>query len=161
MKRTTFFAAFACALLILSLLGCGATNHLQSVTLAASGSKSAGGFYNLVGEGGTLQLVAIGNYTNGKGSVITSGVTFDVTVSPDYLVLPNTPPASVLTNATGLMTAVEPFECTWENVGTVDAPSWLLTGSYKVTATYKGVTSSPIYVGVGSAVQAGQKQCGP
>ena len=52
MKRKTLFAALACALLVFSMLGCGTTNHLQSITLSAKASTTTGGFYNLVGEGG-------------------------------------------------------------------------------------------------------------
>src|ERR1700686_4607673 len=54
----TLFAALACALLVFSMLGCGTTNHLQSITLGASlinGVPPSGqaGFFTLQGNGGT------------------------------------------------------------------------------------------------------------
>src|SRR4030088_633916 len=78
-KRKTLFAALACALLVFSMLGCGTTNHLQSITLSAKASTTTGGFYNLVGEGGTLQLVATGNYSSTNHHDLTNVVNYSVT----------------------------------------------------------------------------------
>jgi hypothetical protein len=159
-NRKTLFAALACALLVIGMLGCGTTNNLQTITLTSSGGS---GFFNLKGEGGTLQLLATGNYSSGKTRDLTSVVTYSVTVSPDGEVLP-TPPLTVTTSLTGLMTAVEPFICTWHdaNPDLTKPPAWELTGSYKVTATFGGITSQPVYVGVGSAAGDGPSgACGP
>src|SRR6266481_10026422 len=41
-KRKTLFAALACALLAFSMLGCGTTNHLQSVQLSTSPTAEIG-----------------------------------------------------------------------------------------------------------------------
>src|SRR6202158_1790019 len=53
-NRKTLFPALACALLVFSMLGCGTTNHLQSVTLGASlvngvPVSSQAGFFSLQG----------------------------------------------------------------------------------------------------------------
>lgn len=163
MNRQTFFAALACALLIFSMLGCGTTNHLQTLTLTSSGT---GGLFNVVGEGGTMQLVATANYSNGKSVVLHGeGLTYQISVTPGStdafgfaLGDPTAvPPQTLQLSSTGLLTAVTPFDCTWVDVAQVTTsnpnptPSWLLAGSYAVTATYQGVVSQPVYVGVASA----------
>jgi len=165
-KRTTFFAALACTLLI--LLGCGTTNHLQTITLSVAG----GGLFNLQGEGGTLQLVATGNYSSGNTFDLTNKATYTVTPDGFYLAadgfteipLPD-PPQTVTINNTGLMTAVDPFVCTWYNnePDNTKTPKWSIVGSYKVVATFGGITSQPVYVAVASAVVGGQNNglCGP
>ncbi len=48
------------------------------------------------------------------------------------------------------MTAVAPFVCSWTNVGTSTQPAYQLTGSYKIVASFQGVASQPVYVGVAS-----------
>src|SRR5271157_2607726 len=58
-NRKTLFAALACALLVLSLLGCNAlqtTNKLQTIQITPSSSDKNG--FNLFGKGATVQLVA-------------------------------------------------------------------------------------------------------
>ena len=163
MKRTTFFSAFACALLTFSLLGCGTTNKLQSITLTAKSSGTTGGFFELKGWGGTVQLVATGNYSNSKtkdlSNVVKYAVTPDGTDAGGNAL--SAPPLTVQFSPTGLLTAVDPAVCTYSNVGTTDKPAWVLTGSYKVVATFEGISSQPAFVGVASAVSAGQTQCGP
>ena len=47
-KRKTLFAALACALLVFSMLGCGTTNHLQSITLTPAAGGS--GLFNIKGS---------------------------------------------------------------------------------------------------------------
>ena len=73
-------------------------------------------------------------------------------------------------SSTGLLTAVDPAECTWTNLNqgtTQTQPAWVIDGDYIVTATYKGVTSQPIYVPIGSAAGVVDPnnnptgQCGP
>ena len=80
-KRKTLFAALACALLVFSMLGCGISNHLQSITLSAKTLPVSGGLYNLAGWGGTLQMVATGNYSSSQTHDLSNVVTY--TVTPD------------------------------------------------------------------------------
>src|SRR5579862_9147500 len=70
-NRKTLFTAVVCALLTFSMLGCGTSNHLQSITLNVSlingvAPTSQTGIYNLVGDGGTMQLKATGTYSSGQ-----------------------------------------------------------------------------------------------
>ena len=165
--RTKLFAALLSALSLLGLLGCGQTNHLQTITLSAAGS---GGFFNVKGEGGILQLVATGNYSNSKTKVLTHVVTY--TMTPNGFVNDGSnPPATPLTalsgtiSTTGQVTAVAPFVCTWHDAEpdiTANKPAWVLYGSYQVVATLEGVTSQPLFVGVASAAGDGPSSaCGP
>ncbi len=169
MKRTTLIYVIATALAMLGLLGCGTTNKLQSVTLTPTG---ADGFVNLQGEGATLQFKVVANYTNKQGydqtnkSVYTvTPMGFDVIGNP----LP-APPQTVLMSVTGLMTAVEPFDCSWHDLNSPAdqdpannlKPAWFLSGSYKVVATFKGVDSNPAYIAVASSGGDGPNgECGP
>lgn len=183
MKRTNvFFVALACALVVFSL-GCGTSNKLQSIQLSAAlvngvAPSSQSGFVSLQGNGGTIQLLATGTYSSTKTKDLTNAVTYTVLVDPnnDVDVFGNTllPPCkpgtcpnptqpppyttgTVQYSSTGLITAVQPATCTWENVaplgpgGTVPTPSWFYTGDYVVTATYQGVTSQPFYIPVASS----------
>ena len=174
MKRKTLFAALACALLVFSMLGCGTTNHLQSITLSAKASTTTGGFYNLVGEGGTLQLVATGNYSSTNHHDLTNVVNYSVT--PIGTEVNNgtalaAPPNTITLSPTGLLTAVTPFVCTWEDVSPDPTKfAWFLTGSYTITATFQGITSQPVYIAVASAAgnpmykgvtNNPSQQCGP
>ena len=183
MKRTNILAASGCALLLFSLLGCSTNNHLQSITLnvatvngAAPSSQT--GFVTLQGNGGTIQLQALGQYSNSSTPDITSKVTFNVVVDPsnntdafgNTLVPPcavgscpnptQAPPyasGTVEYSQTGLITAVEPATCTWLDIapittsGTTPTPAWFYSGDYVVTATYGGVTSQPIYIPIASS----------
>jgi hypothetical protein len=165
-NRKTLLPALACALLVFSMLGCGATNHLQSITLSVTSQNgvsltSQSGVYTLLCDGGTLQLAATGNYNNGKTKDLTNQVAFTMIVDPNYSVdaynhpLP-APPATAQISTTGLITAVEPATCTW--VDPVPAPgtaSWFFMGAYQVTASLDGVTSQPAYIPVAS--QAGNQ----
>src|SRR5712692_8993209 len=72
----TLFAALACALLVFSMLGCGTTNHLQSITLPPAARRIC--LFNIKGIGGTLQLVATGNYSSGKTKDLSNVVTYSV-----------------------------------------------------------------------------------
>ncbi|HSZ60414.1 MAG TPA: hypothetical protein VK828_01370 [Terriglobales bacterium] len=178
MNRTTIFAALACALLF-SMLGCGATNNLQSIQLKATlinGVATSGqsGTVTLSGNGGTIQLAAIGTYSNGKTVTLGGGgLVYTAVVDAQYssngaggILLPpcqapscpapSSPPYTSGTleyNQTGLVTAVEPAECTWVNsaVDPSTTPAWSYVGDYVITAAFKGVTSQPFYVPIGSA----------
>jgi hypothetical protein len=173
-NRKTLFAALACALLVFSMLGCGTTNDLKSIQLSTSNAaESAPGTLNLQGEGGTLQVYAWGNYSNGSAKLLGgSGIAYQVVVTANSTdqygdPLP-APPQTVLLSPSGLLTAITPFVCTWVNTAasTATSPSWALSGSYSVTAAYGSFTSPPVYVAVAS--QAGipgtnnpTGECGP
>ncbi|MGA8764080.1 MAG: hypothetical protein WB562_14535 [Candidatus Sulfotelmatobacter sp.] len=163
MKLTTILAAVLAALALI-LSGCGTSDSLESVTLSSS-AASSGGFFNLAGEGGTLQLKANANYTSGKSVDVTNFVTYTVTpqgADENGAALPP-PPNTVTISPTGLMTAVTPFACTWtDDPPGFTPPSWLLTGSYQIVATYRNLDSQPVFVGVGSASGNGPGgTCGP
>jgi hypothetical protein len=161
-NRITLFAALACALLLFSMLGCGATNHLRSITLGASlvngvAPSSQPGFVSLQGIGGTIQLQAIGTYSNGQTKDLTGEVAYTMIVDPIYNVdafgnpLP-APPQTAEISATGLVTAVDPATCTWIDTSSDPTkPSWFYVGAYMVTATFQGITSQPLYVPVASS----------
>lgn len=182
MKRTQILTALACALLALGSVGCGSNNHLQSITLSAAlvnGQAPTGqtGFTTLEGNGGTIQLLATGNYSNAKTKNLTSVVTYTVEVDPVNNVdafgntllppcavgscpSPTSPPytsGTVSYSPTGLITAVEPATCTWVDiapvvtVGTAPTPAWYYSGDYVVTATYDGITSQPFYIPIASS----------
>jgi hypothetical protein len=177
-KHTTLFAALGCVALAAILTGCGAvqgtTNHLQSIQLSTSNtSESAPGTLILEGEGGTLQLYTWGNYSNGKSQLLSGeGIVYQISITAGSVdqfddPLP-TPPQTVLMTANGLLTAVPPFICTFQNsaVPPATAPAWGLSGSYSVTSTSQGLTSPPAYIAVAS--QAGiysttnpTSACGP
>jgi hypothetical protein len=174
-KRKTLFAALACALLVFSMLGCGTSNHLQTITLGASlvnGVPVSGqaGFFS--GNGGTIQLQAIGNYNNGKTKDLTNMVKFNVVVDPianvdafgNVLLPPCQPPqcpspsappstsGTVEFDATGLITAVDPATCTWVDTSSdPKKPSWFYVGAYTATVTFEGITSQPLYIPVASS----------
>ena len=152
MNRKTFIAALGCALLATSFLGCGGSNNLQSITLTVG---SGSGFFNLKGIGGTLQLKATGEYSSTKTKDLTNLVAYAVVPDGnDSNGVPlNAPPLTVTMSPTGLMTAVDPAVCTWVNLqpDPTKPPAWALSGSYKVTASFRGITSQPIFIGVASA----------
>ncbi len=154
----------------LGLLGCGTSNKLQTVTLSVSGSS---GLFNIKGEGGTLQLKATGNYSSGKTHDLTNVVTYTMTpIGNEILSLgPTTytplpaPPQTATISKTGMLTAVAPFACSWHDAEpdvTQNKPAWFLAGSYQVVATYQGVVSQPVFVGVASSAGDGPSNaCGP
>jgi hypothetical protein len=150
-KRTIFFIAFL-SLLAICLTSCGSSDNLRTIQLSASGSSS-GGFFDLQGEGGTIQLTAVGTYDYGPTRDLTNRVIY--TVTPDGFDIGGNPlpapPQDITISATGLLTAVDPFVCTYADVGTSSTPAWVLTGSYKIIATFGGISSQPVYVGVASA----------
>jgi len=162
-KRTNILAALLIAGSLMST-GCGTSDYVQSIELTATTSSVGGGLYNLPGWGATLQLQVNAVYHSGKTVPVSNSVTYAVTPqgTDDNQDPLQAPPNTVTINATGMVTAVNPTECTWENLGTATTPSWVLTGSYQVIATYKGMQSQPVFVGVASA--AGNNStgaCGP
>jgi hypothetical protein len=178
-NRTTLFAALACALLVFSMLGCGTTNDLQSIQLSATlingvAPTTQSGTVTLSGNGGTIQLAATGHYSNGKSVLLHGGgLVYTAVVDAQYpsngaggvllppcqapsCPAPTTPPYTSGTleySQTGLITAVEPAECTWVNsaVDPSTTPAWSYVGDYVITAAFGGVTSQPFYVPIGSA----------
>jgi hypothetical protein len=164
-KRKQLLAAILAAA-VFSMSGCGASDKLASITLTQKGSSSSGGFFNLKGIGGTLQLAVIANYTSGKQVEETNFSTFTVTaegVLDDNATPLPTPPLSITISRTAMLTAVDPAICTWDDLSTDPAkPSWVLTGDYMIVATYKGLQSQPLFVGVASAAGNGPNgTCGP
>ncbi len=162
MKRTGILAALLTATLLLTTFGCGgaAIGSLKAINL----STSQGANPDVKGEGGTIQLTATGIYTSTNTSDLSSHVTYVVTPQGTDLsgiALP-LPPQTIAISPTGLLTAVTPFDCTWTNLGTTTTPSYFLTGSYQVVATFKGISSNPIFVAVASAAGDGPSgACGP
>jgi hypothetical protein len=175
-NRKTLFPALACALLVFSMLGCGSTNHLRSITLDVSSINGVAvttqaGYFTLQGNGGTMQLQPLGNYSSGDIKDLTTVATYTVIVDPHYNVdaYGNTLPPPCATpckvagqgtveyGPTGLITAVEPADCTWVDIapvvtiGTAPTPAWFYVGDYMVTATYGGITSQPVYIPVASS----------
>ncbi|MBZ5681940.1 MAG: hypothetical protein LAO24_17720 [Acidobacteriia bacterium] len=163
MKRKHVLAAILGAAVLLSLSGCGTSDKMVSVTLSSAGSA---GFFEVKGEGGVLQLKATANYTSGKLVDVTNWVTYTVTPTGFDLTgaALNAPPLTMTISPTGLVTAVQPFVCTFTDLNQTGTgnPSWALVGSYQITATYKGVVSQPVFVGVASATgNAPDGSCGP
>jgi hypothetical protein len=185
-KCKHILAAVTCVVLALSLAGCGAfqgkTSDLTSITLTVASVNgqpptSQTGFVNLTGNGGTIQLQAMGEYSGGTTKDITHVAAYNVVVDPQYnmdafgntLLPPCAPPScpapaqppytsgTVEYNSTGLLTAVEPATCTWVDIAPLDptgkpqTPSWFYVGDYVVTVSYQGITSNPIYVPVASS----------
>jgi hypothetical protein len=163
-KQSRILAALLVALLLIAS-GCGTSDSLSTLTVTSTASSS-GGFFNLKGEGGTLQLKTVANYTSGKSVDVTNWAKYTVTTTgtDESGAALQAPPNTVTINATGLMTAVTPFDCSWTDTTPPPAtsPTWFLTGSYQVTANYHGKTSQPVFVGVASAGGNGPGgACGP
>ena len=162
--------------LSLVMSGCGTSDSIKSVYLTSTGTGS-GNFFNLAGADGTLQLKVYAIYNSGKMIDETTSATWSVTTigvannppAPNNAI-PAYGPTTVPINPTGLMTAIVPL-CTWvdamDNSKTPPAPAnpaiWQYTGYYQVTATYRGFTSQPIAIGVGSltSTNAPTGGCGP
>jgi len=164
-KRTNILAALLVDLSLIST-GCGTSDYVQSIQLTSTG-QSSGGFFNLVGADGTLQLITSTVYHSGKTVPVTTSVTYQVTtVGNQYDQITPLPPygaSTVPINSTGLMTAVASL-CTWNNVAPTGQPAiWEYTGYYQVTSTYHGMVSQPVAIGVGSMAEPGNAAggCGP
>lgn len=173
MKRISLCALFFAAVALLST-SCGTSDSIKSLYLTSPGVNNSG-FYNLAGADSTLQLQVLAIYNSGKQIDVTNASTWTVTtVGQDQfgnnLSLYPYGPTTVPINATGLMTAVETL-CTWgDALNTTVTPNvywnppvWYYTGYYQVTASYRGFTSQPIAVGVGSetSITSPIGGCGP
>jgi hypothetical protein len=114
-----------------------------------------------------LQLKATGDYSSTKTHDLTNVVTYTMTpLGTDLNLVPlPAPPLTASISATGLVTATPPFACSWHDAEpdvTQNKPAWVLYGSYQVIATYQGITSQPIFVGIASAAGDGPSSaCGP
>jgi len=175
-KRTSFLALFFGAIALFTT-SCGTSDSVKSLTLSSNGSNS-GGFYNLAGVDGTLQLVVIANYHSGKTVVVTTDSTFAMVPTgtiyttadsafPANGPLPAPAANTVTISKTGLMTGIAAI-CTWVDLTdpttgkALDPAAWAYTGYYQVTATYKGFSSQPVGVGMGIAESNAPKGgCGP
>jgi hypothetical protein len=165
MKRTGILAALFSAISIFSSFGCGtpAVGKLQTITLTSGGNA---GLFEVKGEGGTFQLAATANYSSKSTVNVTNRVTYTVTATGtdlNGLALAATP-KTLTVDAAGLVTAVPPFVCSFHNAepDPTKPPSYVLTGSYQITATFDAVTSQPVFVGVASAAGDGPgSACGP
>jgi len=160
-KRNLILATFLSAIALLTT-SCGTGDKIGSVSISAAGAS--GGVINLSGLGSTLQLQVSANYTSGKIIDETNFATYVVTPegTDDTGTPLAAPPLTLTINNTGMITAVDPAVCVWENLGSVQTPSWFYTGDYKIVATYRGFSSNPIFIPVASAAaNTGNGQCGP
>jgi hypothetical protein len=167
-KHTNILATVVVAALSLITSGCGTSDYVQSITLSATSDSAGGGLYNIPGWGGTLQLYVVANYHSGKSIPVTDSVTYAVTPqgTNDVGAELQAPPNTVTLNTTGMMTAVNPTECTWIDLNpSGTTASWALSGSYQVIATYRGMASQPVFIGIASAAgstdTANPGACGP
>ena len=148
--------------LVLGSVDCGgkpAIGNLQTITLNASPSS------NLVGEGGTVQLSAMGVYDTGATKDITRSVVFTTTATgtDDTGVALPSPPNTITVNTTGLVTAVPPFVCSWVDTSSSTTASWYVSGSYQIVATADKIQSQPVFITVASSASntSPNGQCGP
>jgi hypothetical protein len=167
-NRKTLFAALACALLVFSMLGCGTTNHLQSIQLSVSNTQPpsvAGNYVNIYGTDQPGRYYVWASYSNGKQVLLSGGVAYQISITPGSTYLsaggyvpltfdPNAnPPQTIQLSSDGTVTAVSPYVCTWENFATTGTtPNFAYVGSYSVTATYQGLTTPPASLPVASDV---------
>ncbi len=160
MNRKSLFTALTCALLVFSMLGCGASNKLQSVQISTSNLTEANtSGLTLPGMSYQLQLYTWANYSNGKSLLLHGeGVTYKVVLDPIYNVdaffdpLPTNPAEVMALSATGNITSQGTAYCTWVDTAqvtpTTPAPvyGWAVSGQYDVTATFQGITSPPVAI---------------
>jgi len=167
-KRTHILAGLLIAFSLLSS-SCGTGDKIGSVSVTAIGVS--GGFVNIVGLGGTIQLKVTANYTSGKQIDETNFATYEVTAQgydnnfgPIAGAL-QAPPNTLTINNTGMVTSVDPAVCTWvSTTGDPKTPGWAYTGDYMIVAHYRGFSSQPIFIPISSAASAQsgmQGQCGP
>src|ERR1035437_352921 len=83
-NRKTLFAALACALLVFSMLGCGTTNHLQSIQLSVSNTQPpsvAGNYVNIYGTDQPGRYYVWASYSNGKQVLLSGGVAYQISIT--------------------------------------------------------------------------------
>ena len=152
-KRKTLFTALACALLVFSMLGCGTTNHLQSITLSVSNTDANAGNGFILYTNLPVPMYIWGNYSSGKQQLLYGNqVAFQIVSTPvgfpetgDFGDPNATPPGTVQLSTDGQLTPVLPAACSFVNVAQppLTTPSFESTGWYTVTATYQGFTTPP------------------
>jgi hypothetical protein len=161
-KSTKILSAAAITLALICS-GCGASDSVKSITLTGTGT---GSLFEVYGEGGNAQLTVTANYNSGKQVDVTAQSTFVATaigVDQDGNALPDpytayagfssTPPTTISISNTGLITAIQPFICTYvvtSPQGTTPV-TYALSGSYQIQATYKGMASNYQFLPVASA----------
>jgi hypothetical protein len=185
-KRTNILAALLVTLSLIST-GCGTSDYVQSIQIT-SGTSSNGGFFNLSGVDGTLQLTTNTVYHSGKTVPVTTSVSYQIepigcqssgeqppnecgaalpAAAPPVTGQPGS--GTVWIYPTGQMVAIAGI-CSWidlESGNPLALPTppqynWLYTGYYQVTSTYNGMVSQPVAIGVGSASgNAPDGTCGP
>lgn len=185
MKRTQILAGLLVALLIVAP-SCGTSDSIKSLLLTSQGASS-GGFFNLAGQDGTVQLKVFAVYNSGKRIDVTTKATWAVTpvgcattASDSTFLCPSEPgaqppyqlppygPTTVPINGTGLMTGIVGI-CTWtgalDHTKTPPVPfsptQWVYTGYYQTTASYRGFSTQPVAIGVGVTVSDDVSGCGP
>jgi hypothetical protein len=175
-KHSRILVTVLSVAVLITMSGCNGMaggDYIKSVTLTSTGAASTGGFYNLAGVDGTLQLVVTANYNSGKTLDVTNAVTWNVTTvgtDDNGVALPAYGPTSVPISSTGLMTGITDI-CTWTDaIDNAESPAapwnppvWEYTGYYQVTATYRTFTSQPVGIGVGVAASNNSPVggCGP
>ena len=170
MKRTNILAALLVACRS-SQRGCGTSDYVQSVTLSSTGATS-GGFSISRASTARFSFKPPRTTIAARAVPVTDSVTFTVTtvgVDDEGNPLPAYGPITVPINKTGLMQAVGSL-CTWTDLPSGSPPAiptppqynWVLDGYYQVIASYNGMASNPVGVGVGSAAgDAPDGTCGP
>ena len=153
MNRKTLFAALACALLVVSMLGCGTTDKLQSITLSNSNTNPNAGNAFTMYPGLPVQMYTWGSYSNGSQKLLYgTGVAYQILSTPFGFAEtgafddPNaTPPGTVQLSTDGQLTPITPPACSYVDVAQPPAttPAFQTTGWYIVTATYGGLTTPP------------------
>ena len=176
MKRKTLFAALACALLVFSMLGCGTSNHLQSITLSVSNADPNAGTSFTVKGGLPVQMYTWGTYSSGKQRVLFgTGLKYQILSTPFGVAETGTfgdpnaaPPQTVQLSADGQLTPITPTACSFVDVAVPPAtsPAFQTTGWYIVSATYGGQTTPPGAVlmateGLPATLTNKTGQCGP
>jgi len=156
-KRTLVLATLLVATLILST-SCGTSDSIKSLLLTSTGTNNSG-TYNLPGVDATLQLKVFAVYHSGKQIDVTNDSTWSVMpmcCDQSGNDLPPYGPLTVPINKTGLMTDIV-LLCTWTDAPDstktppfANPPIWEYTGYYQTTASYRGFTSQPVGIGVGS-----------
>jgi hypothetical protein len=187
-KRLKGLTTILCVAVLISMSGCGTSDSIKSLLLTSTGSNNSG-FYNLVGQDGTIQLKVYAVYNSGKMIDVTNASTWTMVpigcvvdpvngtdadpCAPEDEALPAAGPNTITINPTGMATGIAPI-CTWFDLivttgtppNTVTAPAnpaqWVYTGFYQTTATYRNFTSQPVAIGVGVTVSNSPNGgCGP
>jgi len=150
-NRKNLFAPLACALLVFSMLGCGVTDHLQSITLSNSNTSRPRQRFRLVIPTGRCKCM-YGNLQQREAVLLYGNhLAFQIVSTPDGspgfgFGNPNaTPPQTVQLSSDGLLTPVDPAACSFVNVAlpTATSPAFESVTWYTVTSTYLGFTTPP------------------